>query len=142
MLSHIMHAPQYHNTPTMGLYDCVAGKQAKQATARCVYCPLPCPALPTHCLLLLAAHRAGRGLHKCHTLVPSDAAYLRSPHQPGICASVAPKMRKRPTSCAHMHVGDVCVFVSGAYGCLCVDSWGVCGEGGNGMQSIDCCGRV
>ncbi len=56
MLSHIMHAPQYHNTPTMGLYDCVAGKQATQATARCVYCPLPCPALPcphTACCCLL-----------------------------------------------------------------------------------------
>jgi hypothetical protein len=44
-------------------------------------------------------HLLGLGRHRCHTLLPSAAAYLRSLHHPGICVSVAPKMRKRPTSC-------------------------------------------
>jgi hypothetical protein len=43
-------------------------------------------------------HLPGLGRHRCHTLLPSAAAYLRSEHQPGICCMVAPRMRKRPTS--------------------------------------------
>jgi hypothetical protein len=49
---------------------------------------------------ILPAYRLGFGLHRCQTLLPRAAAYLRSLHQPGICIRVAPKMRKRPTSCA------------------------------------------
>lgn len=49
--------------------------------------------------LAAAPHLLGLGLQRCHTLLPSAAAYLRSLHQPGICCRVAPKMRKRPTSC-------------------------------------------
>lgn len=61
----------------------------------------------TEAPMAVPAHRLGFGLHRCQTLLPRAAAYLRSLHQPGICIRVAPKMRKRPTSCssgqAHAH---------------------------------------
>lgn len=42
---------------------------------------------------LSAAMRWALGRLICHTLAPMAAAYLRSEHQPGIWASVAPSMR-------------------------------------------------
>lgn len=103
-----------HTTATMPHnHNCSAGSVPSSAQPQCAAAPRPETTMRLLtwrvcvrvCVCVRARqagccpHLLGLGLQRCHTLLPSAAAYLRSLHHPGICCSVAPKMRKRPTSC-------------------------------------------